>query len=72
MGNYSLAKLELLALKWSMTEKLWDYLLGSKFTMYMDNNPLAYVRESKLRVAQIRWISELALFDFDINTEQVS
>ena len=55
-----------------MTEKLWVYLLGSKFTMYMDNNPLAYVRESKLRVAQIRWISELALFDFDINTEQVS
>ena len=66
MRNYSLAKLELLALKWAMTEKLWDYLLGSKFTVYMDNNPLAYVRESKLGAAQIWWLSELALFDFDI------
>ena len=49
-----------------MTEKLRDYLLGSKFTIYTDNNPLAYVKESKLGAAQIRWFSELALFDFDI------
>ena len=66
MQNYSLAKLELLALKWAVTEKLRDYLLGSKFTIYTNNNPLAYVKESKLGVAQIRWLSELALFDFDI------
>ena len=64
--NYSSVKLELLALKWAVTEKLRDYLLGSKFTVYTDNNPLAYVKESKLGVAQIRWLSELALFDFDI------
>ena len=66
MRNYSSAKLELLVLKWAMMEKLWDYLLGSKFTVYMDNNPLAYVRESKLGAAQIRWLSEHAQFDFDI------
>ena len=66
MQNYSLAKLELLALKWAVMEKLRDYLLGSKFTTYTDNNPLAYVKESKLGVVQIRWLSELALFDFDI------
>ena len=66
MCNYSSAKLELLALKWAVTEKFRDYLLGSKFTVYTDNNPLAYVKESKLGVAQIRWLSELALFDFDI------
>ena len=66
MHNYSSAKLELLALKWAVTEKFRDYLLGSKFTVYTDNNPLAYVKESKLQVAQIRWLSELALFDFDI------
>ena len=59
-------KLELLALKWTVTEKFRDYLLGSKFTVYTDNNPLAYVKESKLGVAQIRWLSKLALFDFDI------
>ena len=66
MHNYSSAKLELLALKWAVTEKFRDYRLGSKFTVYTDNNPLAYVKESKLGVAQIRWLSKLALFDFDI------
>ena len=66
MWNYRSAKLELLVLKWMVTEKLRDYLLGSKFTIYTDNNPLAYIKESKLGVAQIRWLSELALFDFDI------
>ena len=65
-GIYSSAKLELLALKWAVTEKLRDYLLGSKFNIYIDNNPLTYVKESKLVVAQIRWLSELALFNFDI------
>ena len=49
-----------------MVEKLRDYLLGSKFTVYTDNNPLAYVKESKLGVAKIWWLSKLALFDFDI------
>ena len=66
MRNYSLAKLELCVLKWAVAEKLWDYLLGSKFMVYTDNNPLAYVRESKLGAAQSRWLSKLALFDFDI------
>ena len=65
MQNYSLAKLELLALKWVVMEKFRDYLLGSKFTIYTDNNPLAYVKESKLG-GSIRWLSKLALFNFDI------
>ena len=66
MHNYSSAKLELLALKWAVTEKFRDYLLGSKFTVYTDNNPLAYIQTSKLGASQIRWLSELALFDFNI------
>ena len=53
MCNYSSAKLELLALKWAVTEKFRDYLLGSLFQVYMDNNPLAYVQESKLGASQI-------------------
>ena len=53
-------------LKWAVTKKFRDYLLGSQFTAYTDNNPLAYIKESKLGVAQNRWLSELALFDFDI------
>ena len=66
MRNYSSTKIELMALKWSVCEKFKDYLLGSKFTVFTDNNPLVYVKTSKLGAAQIRWLSELALYDFDI------
>ena len=66
MHNYSSAKLELLALKWAVTEKFQDNLLGLWFQVYMDNNLLTYVQESKLGALQIWWLSELVLFDFTI------
>ena len=53
MCNYSSVKLELLALKWAVTEKFRDYLLGSLFQVYTDNNPLTYIMESKLGATQI-------------------
>ena len=37
-----------------------------KFTVYTDNNPLAYVETSKLSVSPIHWLSKLALFNFNI------
>ena len=64
MWNYSLAKLELLALKWAICDKFRDYLIGSKFTVLTDNNPLMYVCTSHLGATQIRWLSDLTLFDF--------
>ena len=66
MHNYSSAKIELMALKWSVCDKFKYYLLGSKFTVFTDNNPHCYIRSSKLGAAQIRWLSKLALYDFDI------
>ena len=66
MRDYSSAKIELMALKWSVCDKFRDYLLGSKFTVFTDNNPFCYIKSSKLGAAQIRWLSELALYDFDI------
>ena len=66
MRDYSLAKIELMALKWSICDKFKDYLLGSKFTVFTDNNPLCYIKSSKLRAAQICWLSELVLYDLDI------
>ena len=48
MKNYSSVKLELLALKWSVFEKFKDYLIGSKFPVLTDNNPLTYVHTSRL------------------------
>ena len=49
----------------------------AKFSLYTDNNPLAYVKTSKFGVSQICWLSELALFDFNIiyrlgNTNQAT
>ena len=66
MCDYSSAKLELFTLKWAVNKKFRDYLLGSKFTVCTNNNPLAYVQTSKLGVSQIHWLSELALFNFNI------
>ena len=66
MQDYSSGKIELMALKWSVCDKFKDYLLGSKFTVFTDNNPLCYIKSSKLGAAQICWLSELALYDFDI------
>jgi len=68
--NYHLhsGKLEFLALKWAVTEKFADYLgHGASCTIYTDNNPLTYVMTSaKLNAAGMRWISELADYNFTI------
>ena len=48
MRDYSSMKIELMALKWSVCDKFKDYLLGSKFTIFTDNNPLCYIKPSKL------------------------
>jgi len=37
-------KLELVALKWAVTEKFQTYLLGSKFEVFTDNKPLKYLQ----------------------------
>lgn len=66
MSNYSAMKLELLGLKWAVTEKFREYLLGHKFTVYTDNNPLRYLQSAKLAAVEQRWVSQLALFDYDI------
>ena len=42
-------------------EKLRDYLLGSKFTTYADNNPFVYVMKSKVGANQIWCLIELVL-----------
>ena len=50
MKNDSSMKLELLALKWTVTEKFCEYLLESEFVVYTDNNPLTYLQsKSKLK-----------------------
>lgn len=68
--NYHLhsGKLEFLALKWAVTERFSDYLCyGPGFTVYTDNNPLTYIKSTaKLNATGMRWVSDLANFQFDI------
>ena len=64
--RYSSMKLELLALKWSVTEQLRDYLIGSNFVVYTDNNPLSYIKTAKLSATELRWVSQLDQFNFEI------
>ena len=64
MRDYSSAKIELMALKWSVCDKFKDYLLGSKFTVFTDNNPLCYIKSSKLGAAQIRLAQQACVIRF--------
>lgn len=66
MSNYSSRKLEFLALKWAVTQKFREYLLGNKFVVFTDNNPLSYLQTAKLGAVEQRWASELAVFNFEI------
>ena len=65
--NYPAHKLEFLALKWAVTEKLHDYLYGTKFEAVTDNNPLTYVlTTAKLDATGQRWIAALSNYKFDL------
>ena len=66
MNNYSSFKLELLGLKWAVTEKFRGYLLGAQCTVVTDNNPLSHLQSAKLGAIEQRWAAELALFDLHI------
>ena len=67
MDNYSMIKLKLLGLKWAVTEKYRDCLLGIECTVYTDNNTLSYLQTSaKLGATEIRWAAELAQFQLHI------
>ena len=67
--NYPAHKLELLPLKWSVTEKLKDYLYAARGTkVFTNNNPLTYVlTTAKLDATGHRWLAALTVFDFTLH-----
>lgn len=65
-ANYSSFKLELLALKWALSEKFKDYLWGAKVTVVTDNNPLVHLQTAKLRAVEQWWVAQLANFDYQL------
>ena len=66
MSNYSSRKLELLALKWAVTEQFKHYLVGGHFIVLTDNNPLAHLNSAKLGAVESRWLGDLGRFDFEV------
>ena len=65
-ANYSSIKLETSVLKWAITEKFRDYLIGGTFTVYTNNNPLKYFhKKAKMSAHEQRWAAALAPFNFD-------
>ena len=65
--NYLAHKLEFVALKWAVVEKIHDYLYGSKFEAVTDNNPLIYIfTTAKLDATGQRWVAALSNYNFCI------
>lgn len=65
--NYPAHKLEFLALKWAVVDRLHDYLYGVEFEVRTDNNPLTYILTSaKLDATGHRWLSALSTYNFSL------
>lgn len=66
--NYHSGKLEFLALRWAVTERVRDYLYyAPTFTVFSDNNPLTYVMSTaRIDATGHRWVAEMADFNFEI------
>ncbi|KAM8977315.1 multidrug and toxin extrusion protein 2-like [Pelodytes ibericus] len=60
-------KLEFLALKWAIVDKLHDYLYGATFEVRTDNNPLTYIQTTaKLDATGHRWLAALSSYSFSL------
>ena len=65
-AKMSSKRLEFCALRWCVVEKFREYLCWSHFLVYTDNNPLSFLKTSKLSAVETRWAAQLAQFSFDI------
>ena len=64
-SHFPAHKLEFLTLKWAVVEKFHEYLYGSTFDVYTDNNLLTYVlTTAKLDGASHCWVASYANYNF--------
>ena len=64
-SHYPPHKLKFLALKWAVVEKFHEYLYGSTFDVYTDNNPLTYIpMMAKMDAASHQWVASLVNYNF--------
>ena len=66
-SHYPTHKLEVIALKWAVTDSFQGYLYCNSFVLYSDNNLLTYILTTiKLDTTGQRWIAKLTKFNFTI------
>ena len=66
--NYPAHKLEFLALKWAITDRVHEYLYGAEFQVFTDSNPLPYIlTTAKLDATGHRWVAALSNYTFSIS-----
>lgn len=66
MSTCSSMELEFLALKWALTEKFKEFLLGQQCIVYTDNNPLGNLTTARLGTTEQHWAAQLAALNFEI------
>ena len=64
--NYHGSKLQLLALKWNITEHFKEYLAYALFTVHTDNNPLTPNLDATRRC----WVGALASYEFTLEYQK--
>ena len=64
--DFSSFKLELLALKWAVSETFNPYTLGAHCIVYSDHNPLALLKTANLGATEHRWVAQLASFHMEV------
>ena len=66
--NHPAHKLEFLALKWAITDKFHEYLYGTEFQVFTDNNSLTNIlTRAKLDATGHRWVAALSNYTFSIS-----
>ena len=67
-SHYPTHKVEFLTLKWAVVKKFHEYLYGSTFNVYTNNNLLTYIlTTAKLDAASHCWVTSLANYNFRLH-----
>lgn len=59
-------QVQLIALKYAVTQKFRYKLLGNRFVVYTDSNPISYLPTAKSGVTKMIWAGQFEQFDFEV------
>ena len=53
-------------MRWAVCQTFKDYLIGNKCKILTDHNLLKFLDTANLSCTELRWVQQLASFDFDL------